>query len=227
MILTFSLLGGIVLAWLLVGLIDKLRLGLTLPQALLYVPFKLAYRIGDGRLKVARQAKAPVIYVVVHQSRLDPALMLSLLPDDTLHILDEASAKSFWLEPWRELARTIAFNAEHVFVSRRLVRVLKGKGRLAVYLPDDAAPDVKALRLYRAVAHIAVRADARVVPISIGHMGSWPARCHAAVLEPATIAELAARGDGERPTPAGSALFERVTEARRLSLEEPGRSPPA
>lgn len=227
MILTFSLLGGIVLAWLLVGVIDKLRLGLSLPQALLYVPFKLAYRIRDGQLKVARQAKAPVIYVVVHQSRLDPALMLSLLPDDTLHILDEASAKSFWLEPWRELARTIAFNAEHVFVSRRLVRVLKGNGRLAVYLPDEAEPDVKALRLYRAVAHIALRADARVVPISVSRTGSWLPRCRAAVREPATIAELTARNDGERPTPAGSALFARVAEARRLALEEPGHGPPA
>ena len=41
------------------------------------------------------------------------ALMLSLLPEQTLHILDEDSAKAAWLEPWRELARTIAFNAEH------------------------------------------------------------------------------------------------------------------
>ncbi|TIT74194.1 MAG: 2-acyl-glycerophospho-ethanolamine acyltransferase, partial [Mesorhizobium sp.] len=133
MILTLALLAGVVFAWLLIGLIERFRLDLRFTQALLYVPFKLAYRIADNRIRIARNARTPVIYVVSHQSRIEPALMLSLLPDDTLHILDEASARSPWLEPWRELARTIAFNAEHVFVSRRLVRVLKGKGRLAVY----------------------------------------------------------------------------------------------
>ena len=148
MILTFSLLGGVVFSWLVIGLVEKARLGLSLPQAMLYVPFKLAYRIEDEPLKAARKAKAPVIYAITHQSRIDPAAMLSLLPDDTLHILDEASAKSIWLEPWRELARTIAFNAKHVFVSRGLVRVLKGNGRLAVYFPEAVEPDVKAFREY-------------------------------------------------------------------------------
>ncbi|RUV41310.1 2-acyl-glycerophospho-ethanolamine acyltransferase, partial [Mesorhizobium sp. M7A.F.Ca.MR.228.00.0.0] len=165
MILTLALLAGLVLAWLLIGVAEKFRLGLRFTQALLYVPFKLAYRIGDSRIRIARKAQAPVIYVISHQSRFEPALMLSLLPEDTLHILDEA--RSPWLEPWRELGRTIAFNAEHVFVSRRLVRVLKGKGRLAVYLPDAVEPDVKTFRLFRAVTRIAMQADAKIVPIFV------------------------------------------------------------
>ena len=100
--------------------------------------------------------------------------MLSLLPEQTLHILDEASAKSIWLEPWRELARTITFNAQHVFVSRRLVRVLKGNGRLAVYFPDSVEPDIKSFRLFRAVARIAMQADAKIVPVFVGG-GALPA----------------------------------------------------
>ena len=108
------------------------------------------------------------------------------------------------------LARTIAFNAEHVFVSRRLVRMLKGKGRLAVYLPDAVEPDVKAFRLFRAVARIAMQADARIVPIFVGgarHLpfsltpagqGAAPlvpAAVRISVLEPMTIAELAERAE--------------------------------
>nr|WP_245480691.1 2-acyl-glycerophospho-ethanolamine acyltransferase [Mesorhizobium sp. M7A.F.Ca.CA.004.01.1.1] len=168
MVLTLALLAGLVLAWLLIGVVEIFRLGLRFTQALLYVPFKLAYRIADSRIRIARQAQAPVIYVISHQSRFEPALMLSLLPEDTLHILDEASARSPWLELWRELGRTIAFNAEHLFVSRRLVRVLRGKGRLAVYLPDAVEPDVKMFRLFRAVTRIAMQADAKIVPIFVG-----------------------------------------------------------
>ncbi|TIS50379.1 AMP-binding protein [Mesorhizobium sp.] len=226
MILTLALLAGLVFAWLLIGVIETFRLDLRFTQALLYVPFKLAYRVADNRIRIARNARTPVIYVVSHQSRIEPALMLSLLPDDTLHILDEASARSPWLEPWRELGRTIAFNAEHVFVSRRLVRVLKGKGRLAVYLPDTVEPDVKSFRLFRAITRIAMQADARIVPIFVAGARDlpvsltpadkaprhWFPRLSLSVLEPMTIAELAARNTDQASNT--NALFDRFAEAR-------------
>ncbi|MBZ9989244.1 AMP-binding protein [Mesorhizobium sp. BH1-1-5] len=226
MILTLALLAGLVLAWLLIAVIERFRLDLRFTQALLYVPFKLAWRIADNRIRIARSAKTPVIYVVSHQSRIEPALMLSLLPDDTLHILDEASARSPWLEPWRELARTIAFNAEHVFVSRRLVRVLKGKGRLAVYLPDNVEPDVKSFRLFRAITRIAMQADARIVPIFVAGTRDlpvsltpkekaprhWFPRLSVSVLEPMTVAELVARNPDMASNT--NALFDRFAEAR-------------
>mgnify|MGYP000694547674 CR=1 FL=1 len=136
-------------------------------QALLYLPLKLLYRVDDSDAHLFAEAPAPVIYVVTHRSRLDPALMLALLPESTLHILDETSARSMRLEPFKALARTIAFNAEHLFVSRRLVRHLRGKGRLAVYLPEAVEPSPKAFSLYRAVARIASRADANIVPIFV------------------------------------------------------------
>jgi len=226
MILTLALLAGLAFAWLLIAVIERFRLDLRFTQALLYVPFKLAYRVADNRIRIARSAKTPVIYVVSHQSRIEPALMLSLLPDDTLHILDEASARSPWLEPWRELARTIAFNAEHIFVSRRLVRVLKGKGRLAVYLPDNVEPDVKSFRLFRAISRIAMQADARIVPIFVAGTRDlpvsltpkeraprhWFPRLSVSVLEPMTIAELVARNPDMASNT--NALFDRFAEAR-------------
>ncbi|MDG4883784.1 AMP-binding protein [Mesorhizobium sp. WSM4884] len=226
MILTLALLAGLVFAWLLIGVIETFRLDLRFTQALLYVPFKLAYRIADDRIRIARNARTPVIYVISHQSRIEPALMLSLLPDDTLHILDDASARSPWLEPWRELGRTIAFNAEHVFVSRRLVRVLKGKGRLAVYLPDTVEPDTKSFRLFRAITRIAMQADARIVPIFVAGSRDlpvsltpkdkaprhWFPRLSLSVLEPMTIAELVARNPDMASNT--NALFDRFAEAR-------------
>ena len=52
MILTLALLAGLVAAWLLIGVLETVRLGLRFTQALLYVPFKLAYRIADERLSL-------------------------------------------------------------------------------------------------------------------------------------------------------------------------------
>lgn len=227
MFLTVALLLGVVASYLAIVAIEMTRLGLSFRQAFFYVPFKLAYPIFDRQIRIARAARPPVVYVIIHQSRIDPALMLALLPQDTLHILDPESASAAWLEPWRELARTIAFNAEHVFVSRRLVRHLRGKGRLAVYLPDSVEPNTKAFRLYRAVARIAAKAEASVVPIFVGgarHLPSsftpaeraprqWFPKLRLAVLDPATLAELAGRSGGQQ-MPLSNALFDRVAEAR-------------
>ena len=212
-------------AWIVAAAIFASARKLSFHQAFLHMPLKLLHRVEDRPLRHAR-TDPPVIYAVLHQSRLDPALMLSLLPSDTLHILDEDSARSAWLEPWREMARTIAFNATHVFVSRRLVRHLRGRGRLAVYFPDGIVPDTRPYRLYRAVARIAAAAEARIVPVSV--QGSRQtvfalakaqdaprqllAKLRIRSLEPLTIAELVTRSAREQATMAG-ALYDRVLEA--------------
>ena len=188
-------------------------------QALLYAPLKMAFLIRGDRLPAAAKGRG-TIYVVSHRTRLDPALMLCLLPTETLHILDRDTATVWWMEPFRELARTIPFNATHVFVSRRLVRLLRGNGSIAVYLPDDAEPDTRAFRLFRAVGRIALKADAAIVPIRVGAPGSavsdrsvrggitdWPPPgLTLSVVAPITIAELRQRPGESMITPS-NALF--------------------
>ncbi|QPC88672.1 AMP-binding protein [Mesorhizobium sp. NBSH29] len=223
-------------AFLAVSLALKFTLGLPFRQAALYAPFKLAWRIDDRKASILRNTDTPVIYAVSHRSKIDPALMLALLPEQTLHILDDYSAKASWLEPWRELGRTIAFNTEHVFVSRRLVRHLRGKGRLAVYLPDAAEPGTKEFRLFRAVARIALKADARIVPVVVGgarHLPMsltpaahaprrWFPELRLAVLDPMTVTEMMERAGLQQSTPS-SALFDRVAEAR-VAAANPSRT---
>lgn len=203
-------------------------------QGLLYAPLKAVFFIRGDRLPAPSKGRG-TIYVVSHRSRLDPALMLSLLPAQTLHILDHDTSTAWWMEPFRELARTIPFNATHVFVSRRLVRLLRGNGSIAVYLPDDAEPDTRAFRLFRAVARIALKADAAVVPIRVGAPGAavsdrsvrgritgWPRpNLTLSVVAPVTIAELRQR-PGESMITASNALFDRVAQTRICDMERLG-----
>jgi acyl-[acyl-carrier-protein]-phospholipid O-acyltransferase / long-chain-fatty-acid--[acyl-carrier-protein] ligase len=199
---------------------------IDLRQAILYAPLKLLFLVRDDRLPESDPDRG-TLYVVSHRSRLDPAFMLTLLPSDTLHILDHEAATAWWMEPFRELARTIPFNATHVFVSRRLVRILRGNGRIAVYLPENPEPDTRSFRLFRAVARIALKADAAVVPVRLGHPGraisdrpigervnEWPSRPLAiTTLAPATIDALRQR-IGAGTTTASNALFDRVAQTR-------------
>ncbi|MFC6490106.1 2-acyl-glycerophospho-ethanolamine acyltransferase [Nitratireductor sp. GCM10026969] len=227
MTMAIALVSAVLAFWLAAALYGQLRLEINLHQALLYAPLKVLFRIEDGAIGTARTAEPPVIYAVWHRSRLEPALMLALLPSDTLHILDEDSARAWWLDPWRALARTIVFNAHHVFVSRRLVRRLRGKGRLAVYLPDDETPDPKAFRLFRAIARIAANAEARVVPIHVQGAGrSFFAlapqerrqllpHLNICTLEPLTIGEMVALAAGPEKPMAANAMFDRLMAVRR------------
>lgn len=223
-VVVLGLVAGIFVA---AALTQMVRLGLSFGQAFLYAPLKFIYRIEDKGLVGARGANAPVIYVISHQSRLEPALMLSCLPQDTLHILDGASASATWLEPFRALAPTIAFNAKHVFVSRRLVRRLRAGGRMAVYMPEGVEPDQKGFRLYRAVARIAAQSNARIVPIVIGGARQLPVSLVASdkaprrtfpalrmgILEGCSIDELVERAGQNNMTKA-LALFDRLAETR-------------
>ncbi len=228
---------GLVAATLLIAAVVQMsRLGIAFRQAFLYAPLKYLYRINDKDVNVARNAQAPVIYVISHQSRLEPALMLATLPEDTLHILDEASASAAWLEPFRSMAPTIAFNAKHVFVSRRLVRRLRAGGRLAVYMPEGVEPDKRGFRLYRAVARIALQSEAKIVPIVVGGARQLPfshvapekaprklfPNLRISALTGQTIAELVQRAGHNRMTNS-LALFDRLAEAR-LAATDPSHT---
>ena len=134
------------------------RLGIGFRQAVLYVPLKLVYRVDDRAMRGAAIGARPRhLRHLAPVARRSGADAVAAAGTDAAHTRRGSPRKSAWLEPWRELARTITFNAEHLFVSRRLVRLLKGNGRLAVYMPDEVEPDVKAFRLFRAVARIAVQ----------------------------------------------------------------------
>jgi acyl-[acyl-carrier-protein]-phospholipid O-acyltransferase/long-chain-fatty-acid--[acyl-carrier-protein] ligase len=105
-------------------------------------------------------------------------------------------------------------------VNRRLVRHLRGGGRLAVYLPDAIQPDTKEFRLYRAVSRIAESGRATIVPLhfegtrltpfafSVQEKSKFLPRIRVAALPAKTILELAStssRGSSH-------ALFARLNE---------------
>lgn len=216
MLLAVIILIGIAAVWLAYAVTLMNRQRVTFRQAFVLAPVALARRL-DARALRATHSETRILYVVAHQSRIDAALMLSLLPEDTLHILDEYSAKAMWLGPWRELARTIAFNAEHVFVSRRLVRILRGGGKLCVYVPPEAEQNTRDFRLYRAVARIALRAEAKVMPINVAgaERGAFSQlTLHA--MPPATIDALIVQSgvEGTRPS---AALYDRMQKTRALA----------
>ncbi|GAB4349672.1 MAG: AMP-binding protein [Oricola sp.] len=151
-----------------VALIEMNATGTSFRQALYFAPLKVIYRIDTHRLRRAKTGSGgATIYAISEQSKLDPAIYMALLPNDTLHVLDPASAGSWLVQTFRALARSVVFDKEHMISNRRLVRHLKGGGKLAVYLPEGVEPDATGFRLFRAVALLARKSNARIVPLHL------------------------------------------------------------
>lgn len=157
-----------------IALLEMNRLNIRFRQALYFAPLKLIYRIDTRGARHMNDADGPVIYAISEQSKLDPAICQALLPEATLHVLDPASADNWLVQLFRTLARSVIFDKEHLVANRRLLRHLKGKGRLAVYLPAAVDPDAAGMRLYRAVTLLARKSNAKVVPVFIGNSRFLP-----------------------------------------------------
>lgn len=218
---------AIVGLWAVLAVRERAALGASWAQATALAPLKLALRLDTRGLVPVRDTGGPVVFAIHEQARIDAAVSLAALPDDTLHVLDPASAGHRLVEAFRPLGKAVVFDKERMIANRRLVTHLKRGGRLAVYFPDAVEPDVAAFRLYRAVALLARKTGASIVPVTVrgsrfagssftppdkAPRARWPRlRLHA--LPAASIAELIAFGGRERTTPA-NALFDRMAELR-------------
>ncbi len=201
--------------------------GTSLMQSLFLVPFRVLFRLDTHQLRSVARTQGPVIFAISGQSRLDGALMQALLPFDTLHVLDPGSAGHWPVAQARQLARSVVFDKERLISNRRLIRHLKGKGRLAVYFPCDVEPDAQGLRLYRAVTVLARLTGARIIPVHVKNARFLPSSftpedraprqrfpslsVHALPAQP--IDGLVERKGRDFTTPA-NALFDRMAETR-------------
>ncbi|MEM1376542.1 MAG: AMP-binding protein [Pseudomonadota bacterium] len=203
------------------------QLGVSWKQALALAPLKAFFRLNTRELGAANEAEGPIIYAISEQSKLDPAIFMAALRDDTLHVLDPASSKHWPTSWYRDLTRSVVFDKEKMISNRRLVRHLKGGGRLAVYFPAGVEPDAKTFRLYRAVTLLARKSGAKIVPMHTRNARFLPSSFTPAskaprqrfpalavhALPPMDIkAMLEARGrDFTSP---GHALFDRMAQTR-------------
>ncbi|MGB7431019.1 MAG: AMP-binding protein [Ahrensia sp.] len=205
----------------------KIRHDISWRQAVHYAPLKIIYRIDAHRLIGTAKTRGPVIYAISEQSKLDAAVLLALLPNDTLHVLDPPSAKTWLVDTYRALARSVVFDKDHMIRNRRLVRHLKGKGRLAVYFPENVEPNDENFRLFRAVTLLARKSGAQIVPVHMRGGRFLPSSYTAAEKAPRrrfpaltfytlpaqTIASLKAKA-GNGQTTAANALFDQMALTR-------------
>ncbi|ALK10092.1 AMP-binding protein [Blastochloris viridis] len=131
-----------------------------------------------GRDHLTSTAAQPRLYVIAHDSWLDPLIGYVLLGRDALHVLPAAAAAKWYLR-WM-LPRGIAVlaptdNREAV----KLRRLAADRHTVVVYAPNGAVIEGDELQAVQDIAVLADRIGAEVVLMRLGGLERSPATLHA------------------------------------------------
>ena len=228
--MVYIIFAAVIGGWIIHALWLGQRLGNGFAQSLVYVPLKLVLRIDDRMIGDTKDQHGPVIHAISHQSRFDAALVMLLLPKETLHILDPRSANHWLVAFIRPLVRSVVFSPEQLSADNRLRSQLKARGQIAVYLPKDVEPAAKTFRLFRIITRLALGTKAAVHAIHVGGSRQLPSSFTPVEEAPRrrfgrlTVAARPAQAIGtimmEQGAAASSpanALFDRLAEARVMA----------
>ena len=80
-------------------------MGVSVAQSVFLAILRLAFRLRRDNLAQLVEERGPTLYIVLRQSWLDAAFLLTILPRDVDHIYAENDQRRVWLAPFRWLAR--------------------------------------------------------------------------------------------------------------------------
>jgi len=140
-------------------------MGVTIAQSVFLAILRLAFRLRRDNLAQLVQERGPTLYIVLRQSWLDAAFLLTILPRDVDHIYAENDERRFWLAPFRWLARNSGNWG--LTMTSRVDAALKKGGSCVVYLPPAMEPAPETKRLLQALGEIAEQNHAHVRPLHV------------------------------------------------------------
>jgi acyl-[acyl-carrier-protein]-phospholipid O-acyltransferase/long-chain-fatty-acid--[acyl-carrier-protein] ligase len=134
----------------------------ALSRAILNASTRLSCRISAVGLEHLDAAGPGALLVVHHANRRDAAALASLLPAESLFVVDWADAKQPWARPFLRGARCHPVQTADGMAPRALARKAAQGERLVLFCGGDLASAERA-RAYKLAAMIALKADAPVV----------------------------------------------------------------
>ena len=140
-------------------------MGVSVAQSVFLAILRLAFRLRRDNLAQLVEERGPTLYIVLRQSWLDAAFLLTILPRDVDHIYAENDQRRVWLAPFRWLARNSGNWG--LTLTARVDAALKKGGSCVVYLPSAMEPAPETKRLFQALAEIAERCHAHVRPLHV------------------------------------------------------------
>jgi acyl-[acyl-carrier-protein]-phospholipid O-acyltransferase/long-chain-fatty-acid--[acyl-carrier-protein] ligase len=147
-----------------------------LPGSLLrdavYLIFRIAYRVevrGLENLSAPGPAECGGrrVIAVNHTSFLDAPMVMSLLDNDPVFAIDDATSKKWWVRPFASIARTFPMNPLKPLATRSLIQLVKAGDPLVIFPEGRITVTGSIMKIYDGAALIADKAEAMVIPVRI------------------------------------------------------------
>jgi acyl-[acyl-carrier-protein]-phospholipid O-acyltransferase/long-chain-fatty-acid--[acyl-carrier-protein] ligase len=162
--LLFALIGA-------ANLVVAVIIGRTMPASwmndFLSIVFRTLFRLEVEGLENVAKAGDNAIIAMNHVSFLDAPVAMSLLPRRPVFAIDVAISRSWWMQPFLGVARTMALDPLKPMALRTIISAVR-EGNMLVIFPEGRITITGSLmKIYDGAAMIADKSDAMVVPVRI------------------------------------------------------------
>ncbi|QBQ54599.1 AMP-binding protein [Nitrosococcus wardiae] len=144
---------------------------------LLRYSLKNFYRIRVKGLEHYQKAGQRVLLIANHISFLDPLLLATFLPQDTVFAIPPQLAQNRWLRPWLKLIPTFPLDLMDPSAPQVLLRRLNEHRQVVLFPEGRISATGSIMKIYQAPGWAAYKSGARVLPVRIEGAEDTPFSC--------------------------------------------------
>jgi acyl-[acyl-carrier-protein]-phospholipid O-acyltransferase/long-chain-fatty-acid--[acyl-carrier-protein] ligase len=136
-------------------------------QSLLWVLFKLVYRVEVRGLEHYPKDAERLVIVCNHVSYLDAPILALFLPKMPLFAISPVIADAWWVKPWLRFAKVVRVDTTKPIATKTLIKQVK-LGEHCVVFPEGRLTETATImKVYEGAAMIAARSEAQVLPVHL------------------------------------------------------------
>ena len=139
----------------------------ALVKAIFRFLFVKLYKVEVHGLENFHNAGKRVVIIANHISYIDPPLIASFLPDNTVFAINTQVAQRSWVRPFLRFAKTYPIDPSNAMGMKHLIRELRANKKIVIFPEGGISLTGALMKVYEGPGAIADKANAVILPVRI------------------------------------------------------------